>query len=131
MSDKRKRVTIRGTFHALIVVSGWALFVYWWDRVIPEVDSGDATVAVLFSGATALATVLITLLWVRYNIGIFRRKGPRTHLVPVTENHGTDVLGRKILLPGPEALKAASHVVISADGETKKYETTQAMIWTA
>ena len=125
MSGPERRVTFKGTFHALIVVAGWALFAYWWGRVIPQVDARDVTFALLFGGLTALATALVTLLWVRYNLGIFRRKGPRKRLVPIAEDCGKDALGRRIAGPGPECLRTARLVVVSVDGETKTYEAAQ------
>jgi hypothetical protein len=116
-------MTIKGTFHALIVIFGWGLFVYWWNQVLPQVDSRDPVIALVFIGATVLATVLGTLLWVRYNIGIFRRKGPRKSLTHVTEDHDTDCLGRRIERPpGPGSLQTARLVVVSVEGEAKKYE---------
>lgn len=116
-------MTIKGIFHALIVIFGWGLFVYWWNQVLPQVDSRDPVIALVFIGATVLATVLSTLLWVRYNIGIFRRKGPRKSLTHVAENHDTDRLGRRIERPsGPGSLKTARLVVVSVEGDAKKYE---------
>jgi hypothetical protein len=115
-------VTLKGTFHALIAIFGWALFVHWWNRVLPQIDSRDAFIALAFIGVTVLITVLVTLLWVRYNIGIFRRKGPRKTLTHVVENRVTDFLGRKIEQPGPGSLKTARLVVVSVEGEVKKYE---------
>ncbi len=115
-------MTLKGTIHALIAIFGWALFVHWWNRVLPQIDSRDAIIALIFIGFTFFITVMITLLWVRYNIGIFRRKGPRKNLPLVTENRDTDFLGRRIEQPGPGTLKTARLVVISVEGEVKKYE---------
>lgn len=122
MPDNPRRVTIKGFLHALIAISGWALFVYWWGRVLPQIIKRDAVIALVFIGVTVFITVTITLLWVRYNIGIFRRKGPRKNLTLVTENRDTDFLGRKIEQPGPASLKTAHLVVVSVEGEAKKYE---------
>jgi hypothetical protein len=119
-------MTLKGTFHALVAIFGWGLFVYWWNQVLPDLDSKDPVIALLFIGATILATVLVTVLWVRYNIGIFRRKGPRKSLTRVIENHDTDFLGRRIERPpGPESLKTARLVVVSVEGDAKKYEVAQ------
>jgi hypothetical protein len=63
-----------------------------------------------------------TLVWVRYNIGIFRRKGPRKNLTDVAENHCTDVLGRRIEPLGPGSVKTARLVIVSLEGEVKRYE---------
>lgn len=126
MADPHRRLTLRGTFHALIAILSWGLFVYWWNSVLPQVDSTEPSIALLFIGVTVLVTVLVTALWVRYNIGIFRRKGPRRRLTRVTEKTGTDYLGRTIERPlGPESLKTARLVVVSVEGESKKYEVPQ------
>src|SRR3989304_919893 len=115
-------MTVKGSFQSLIAIFGWALFVHWWNRVLPQIDSRDASIALAFIGVTVLITVLVTLLWVRYNIGIFRRKGPRKNLPLVTENRDTDFLGRKIEQPVQGSLKTARLVVVSVEGEVKKYE---------
>lgn len=119
-------MTLMGTFHTLIAIFCWGLFVYWWNTVLPQVGSSEPVIALLFIIATALATVLVTVLWIRYNIGIFRRKGPRTRLTHVAENKGTDFLGRRIEWPpGQEFLKTARLVVVSVEGESKKYDVAQ------
>jgi hypothetical protein len=99
--------------------------VYWWNRVLPQIDSGDAVVALVFISGTGLITVIATLLWVRYNIGIFRRKGPRRNLPHVSENHDTDFLGRRIEPAESGSLKTARLVIVSLEGEVKKYEATR------
>ncbi len=126
MSGSIHRLPLKGTFHALIAIFCWGLFVYWWNSVLPQVDSSEPVIALLFIGATVMATVLVTVLWVRYNIGIFRRKGPRKSLIRVTENHDTDFLGRRIERPpGPDSLKTARLVVVSVEGDAKKYQVAQ------
>ncbi len=120
----RKR-TIKGAFHVLIAIFSWTLFVYCWFRVLPQIRSRDAVIALAFIGVSILATVIPTLLWVRYNIGIFRRKGPRRNPTLVTEERDTDVLGRRIGQTGPGSLKAARLVVVSVEGERKNYETAE------
>lgn len=95
---------------------------YWWNRVLPQIDSRDGFIALVFISGTVFITVIATLVWVRYNIGIFRRKGPRTNLTRVAENRGKDVLGRRIEPPGAGSHKTARLVIVSLEGEVKKYE---------
>lgn len=130
MSVPHRKVTFKGTIHWLVAVFGWVLFVHWWNRVLPQLNSREAVVALVFIGITVLATAVVTLLWVRHNVDIFRRKGPRRRLTTVVESRDTDILGRKILHSGPAPLTTASHVVVSVEGETKTYEAEQARIWT-
>jgi hypothetical protein len=122
MSAPRRQATIRGFFHALIAICGWALFVYWWYCVYPQISSRNAFLTLAIIGGAALATVLTTLIWIRYNIGIFRRKGPRRNPTIVAENHDVDFLGRKIEQSGPATLKEGSVIVISVEGDTKTYK---------
>lgn len=119
-------MTIKGTFHALVAIFSWGLFVYWWNSVLPQVDPSEPAIALLFIGATVLATVLVTVFWVRYNLRIFRQKGPRRRLTLVAEDYGKDFLGRRIERPPErESLKTARLVVVSAEGETKRYDAAQ------
>ncbi|HLE17048.1 MAG TPA: hypothetical protein VI728_02045, partial [Syntrophales bacterium] len=74
LSEGRPRLTIKGIFHAFLVVLTWILFVYWWNQVIPQITVEDASMAFLVIFLTILVTSVLTLLWVRHNIGIFRRK---------------------------------------------------------
>jgi hypothetical protein len=122
MPNHPRHVTVKTTFHALVAISGWALFVFWWIRVFPQIHLGDGFIALVFIRGTVCISMITTLLWIRYNIGIFRRKGPRKNLTEVAENHCTDVLGRRIEPLGSGSFKTARHVIVSLEGESKKYE---------
>ena len=121
MSQSRPRVTIRGIFHASLVILTWILFVYWWNQVIPQVSVEDASMAFLVIFLTFLICSVLTLLWVRYNVGIFRRKGPRKNLPTVSEEREADYLGRRLDHPGYDLLKGASLVVVSREEDRKKF----------
>ncbi|MGZ8432179.1 MAG: hypothetical protein ACXWWW_09510 [Candidatus Deferrimicrobiaceae bacterium] len=99
----------------------WLLFVYWWNQVIPQISVMDASVAFLVIFLTFLITSVLTLLWVRHNLGIFRRKGPRKSLPAVSEEVHSDSLGRRLELPGYDSLKGAPVVVISREGDRKRF----------
>src|SRR3990172_1194126 len=121
LSQSRPRVTIRGIFHASLVILTWILFVYWWNQVIPQVSVEDASMAFLVIFLTFLICSVLTLLWVRYNVGIFRRKGPRKNLPTVSEEREADYLGRRLDNPGYDLLKGASLVVFSREEDRKKF----------
>jgi len=121
LSQSRPRVTIRGIFHASLVILTWILFVYWWNQVIPQVSVEDASMAFLVIFLTFLICSVLTLLWVRYNVGIFRRKGPRKNLPTVSEEREADYLGRRLDHPGYDLLKGASLVVVSREEDRKKF----------
>ena len=115
-------MTIKGILHALLIVLTWILFVSWWNQVIPQVTVEDASMAFLVIFLTFLICSVLTLLWVRHNIGIFRRKGPRKNLPPVSEERETDYLGRKLDHPGYDFLKDAPLVVVSREEDRKKFQ---------
>lgn len=114
-------MTIRGTFHALLAVLTWILFVIWWNQVIPQVTAEDTSMAFLVIFLTVLICSVLTLLWVRYNVGIFRHKGPRKNLPVVSEEREADYLGRRLHHPGYDLLKASPLVVVSREEDRKKF----------
>jgi len=120
LAARDRRLTVRGAFHGLIATLGWILFVYWWHLVIPQVTGHEAFAALVFIGAAFLVTVAVTLSWVSYNIGIFRRKGPRKAVPDVSESRDADVLGRMIDRPADGSLLQARVIVIAVDGDRKK-----------
>ncbi len=121
LSKGRPRVTIKGLFHTLLTVLTWILFAYWWNKVIPQISVEDASMAFLVIFLTFLISSVLTLLWVRYNIGIFRRKGPRKNLPSVSEEREADYLGRRLDHPGYDFLKDAPLVVVSREEDRKNF----------
>ena len=119
------RVTIKGTFHALLAVLTWILFVVWWKQVIPQVTVEDASMAFFVIFLTVFICSVLTLLWVRYNVGIFRRKGPRKNLPSVSEEREADTLGRRLDHPGRDFLKNSPVVVISREENRKQFKIPQ------
>lgn len=125
MSVRRFGVTIRGVFHSSVAVLTWILFFYWWRQVIPQASVDDVSVALLAIFLTTLCTSVLTLLWIRHNVAIFRRKGPRKALPSVSEERTDDHLGRKLDHPGTDRLKSASVVFVSRKGDRKHFEIPQ------
>ncbi len=122
LSEKRSGITGRGIGHSLIAVLTWILFVFWWNQVIPQITVDDASAAFLVIFLTVFLTYIFTLLWVRYNLGIYRRKGPRKQIPAVSEERHTDYLGRSLDHPGYDPLKRARIVLVSREGDKKKFE---------
>jgi len=121
-SPTEPRMTFKGTIHVLIAVLTWILFITWWNQVIPQVTAADASLAFFVIFLTVLICSVLTLLWVRYNVGIFRRKGPRKYLPSVSEECETDHLGRRLDHPGYEYLKFAPLVVVSWEEDRKNFK---------
>lgn len=115
-----RRWAMRDGLHALIVVCTWVLFFYWWYCVLPATLLADAAWAVLAILAVSLCTVVLTLGWVQYNLGIYRRKGPRRKNTDVPEVFAMDALGRELVHAGWEAQRASRQITVSVDGENRK-----------
>lgn len=122
--SRKERVGLRGVLHVLVVSAGWALFFAWWWEVLHITSLQEAAVAVLVILSVSLLTALATAGWVRYNLGIYRRKGPRRTVPDVPEDVGTDALGRKYFHPGEAELRSARVVTVSlSDGNGKTFST--------
>ncbi len=63
---------------------------------------------------------IVITLWIRHNIGIFRRKGSRLQLKKVSTSFEKDVLGRPVVLVTPSILHE-SCVVLELKNGTKVY----------
>ena len=111
---------MRDGLHALIVVCTWVLFFYWWSLVLPVTLLSDAAWAILAILVVSLCTVVITLGWVRYNLGIYRRKGPRRKNPDAPEVFAKDALGRELVHAGWEAQRSSRLISVSVDGENRK-----------
>ena len=111
---------MRDGLHALVVVCTWVLFFYWWYCVLPVTFLSDAALAILAILVVSLCTVALTLGWVRYNLGIYRRKGPRLKNSDVPEVFAMDALGRDLVHAGWEAQRASRLITVSIDGENRK-----------
>ena len=121
MGDRARRPgTVRNAFHVLIVVSTWGLFFYWWSIVLPSTLPGDGALAILVILVVLLCTVVLTLGWVRYNLGIYRRKGPRRKIPDAPERFVVDALGRDLVHGEWDALRASRLITVSVDGENRK-----------
>ncbi len=116
------KVTARGICHAFLVILGWILFFAWWVRVLSNAVGRDIATALLFIALTLASTVVVTLVWVRYNIGIFRRKGPRRNVTKVDERYEADALGRRIAGAETAALKRARTVDVSVVDGVKRFD---------
>ena len=119
---RKEGIALRDVMHALVVLAGWALFFIWWGQVLRVASIPEAARAVLVILSVSLLTALATVGWVRYNLGIYRRKGPRRAVPDVPEDVATDALGRKFVHPGAEELRAARVVTVSlSDGNEKSF----------
>lgn len=104
--------------HLLVVLAGWGLFFWGWHEVLGRPwDSRPLWWLIL--GSLVLLP-LLTAAWILHNVGIHRRKGPRTGVRAVDESYRADWNGRPVKAQWGE-LANARLVVIQIEGEHKVY----------
>ena len=119
--------TGRNVLQVLVAQLGWLGFAAAWFYVFHSGSVGPrAWLDVFVIAFVAAAAVLSTLLWVRYNVNIYRRKGPRSEIPHVIFNFSADAEGVAVVAD-LQALRTARYVNISlklgSDGtEEKVYE---------
>ena len=105
----------------------WLLFAFLW---VDLVRDGKATPGTLGASAGLLLAVaavvlLVTLAWVRHNVGIHRRRGARQARPAMEPRLDVDRLGRAVVwrVPGGrDRALTAPHVVVDATGFAKVYD---------
>jgi hypothetical protein len=109
---------LRRLWHAVLVIAGWLLFAWSWQRVTADrPELGELRWLML--GALAVVPP-ITLGWVLHNVGIHRRKGPRRSVPAVQASFGADFNGRRIEADWTR-LAQARRIDIVVDGEVKRF----------
>ncbi len=113
----------RRAFHTLIAIVGWALFVYWWWIVFHRVSRHEIRFTLLFIVLSLTVIVVVTAVWVLHNLGIYRRRGPRTRVREVDPDFSRDGIGRDVTFIGVgEAHRSAPVVYVRFVGRSKIYE---------
>jgi hypothetical protein len=104
--------------HLAALVIGWALFFWGWYDVLGQ--HWDTTALIWLIVGSLVLLPLMTIAWVLHNVGIHRRKGPRTGVRKVDETYRHDWNGREIAADFA-ALAHAGVVVIDVEGKRKVY----------
>ncbi len=108
--------------HVGALSAGWLLFFAGWVMVAqdPDAQFGAEKLSYLILGS-ALAFPLGTFLWVRHNVGIYVRKGPRRTSANPTLDYSHDWHGLPVSADWPD-MQAAPHVVVSIRDGVKCFE---------
>jgi hypothetical protein len=115
---------VRSTFHILVAVLGWlgfgaAWYYVFWSRSVSA--RGWVTVAEILLLSAAM--VLATMLWVRYNVGVYHRKGARAQIPRTIYDYSRDARGTPVIADFA-ALRASRYTEValgtSQDGTTEK-----------
>lgn len=84
----------RRVAHGVVIVLGWLLFAWSWQRV--TADRPEIGELFWLLVAALMVVPVLTLSWVAHNVGIYRRKGPRRSVTPVSPQFERDFNGRRI-----------------------------------
>ena len=117
---------VRQVLHVVVGLVFWAITAVLWYLLWIQ---HKATRASLLVSATRVAICLgivlgLTMWWISHNVGISRRKGPRTGRAALPPNTHNDRLGRRLVWDldgGVEDAPAAGHLVVDIDGNVKTY----------
>jgi hypothetical protein len=117
---------MRQALHIAIGLAFWALLAVLWVLLALE---GRASGAAFRDTGVQLAALMsavlaITIWWVRHNVGIYRRKGPRQGRAALEPRTDEDRLGHPLrwaLPDGPAAATNEQHLVVELDGVLKTY----------
>lgn len=108
-----------GTRRVLWGVCAWFLLALaWWD--VLRRDSRTWLPELLVPAITLVVVTVVTLYWVRHNLGIYQRKGPRKGLPDADAPWVADSLGRRLeFAPG---VADARVIRVGIEGDVKRYE---------
>jgi hypothetical protein len=117
---------MRQLSHIVLAIASWAIVIGLWVVLALE---HKATAASLRDTLLQLAVIVgmvlaITIWWVRHNVGIYRRKGPRRGRPADPPRSTEDRLGRRVrwAMPGGvRTARARQHLVVDLDDGVKTY----------
>jgi hypothetical protein len=117
---------MRQVAHIVTALLFWLALAGLWVRLaIDDKATPDAFRDTLLQLAVLMGVVLaITTWWIRHNVGIYRRKGPRQGRAEIAVAVDRDRLDRQIrwAMPGGvRTARAQQHLVVELDGDVKTY----------
>jgi hypothetical protein len=129
---KRARATpitrgeMRQLAHKFVGVVFWLLMVLMWVIVVRQHKAGAANIthSVQYVSIVAGAVLSVTLFWIRHNIKIYRRKGPRNGRPADPPRTDEDRLGRPLtwaVRGGHYQARRARHLVVEIEDGRKVY----------
>jgi hypothetical protein len=117
---------MRQVGHVIVAIAFWLLLAALWAALV----IGHRATGAAFLGAGSRVAVLVgvvlavTTWWIRHNVGIYRRKGPRKERASQPPRTDRDRLGRRVrwAMPGgARTARAHRHLVIEVHGDVKTY----------
>lgn len=105
--------------HGLLLVAGWIAFAWLWLVVLRRFDTEPYFW--LLAGLSLVVIPALTLIWVRHNLALYRRLGPRRGVRPAPPPAGRDFNGRRIEADWA-TLAGAQCVRVQLVGDAKRFE---------
>jgi hypothetical protein len=117
---------MRQVAHILVGIAFWVVLAALWALLVAEDKATAAAFRdTIFQVAVIVGIVLaVTTWWIRHNIAIYRRKGPRQGRATIAPRVDEDRLGRPVrwsMPGGVRTARAQRHLVIDLDGDQKTY----------
>lgn len=100
----------------MVAAVAWGLFVVGWIQVARHTSLATVTFSATLVTVVLVSVVLVTAWWVRHNVAIFRRKGPRRGLPRVERLVTADFLGRELAGEWREVRSAPAVVITITEG---------------
>ena len=109
----------------VLAIVGWVLFAWLWWTALATGPTDNQLRSTLTVGAVDLGIVVVTMLWVRWNVAIYQRKGARRAVPAVEYAYDYDCAGTPVVIPA--AVRNGSRsIIIEIEGEgdarTKVYQ---------
>ena len=117
---------MRQRFHQLVGVAFWLLLVGMWVQLVSSGRVGASNVVDSFQYVAVIAgaVLALTVYWIRHNVAIHRRKGPRAGRLARAPRVDADRLERPLrwsLTGGHAAAVAEPHLVVDIEDGVKVY----------
>ena len=117
---------MRQLLHKAVALLFWVLLITLWVALVREGKAGadNISYSVQYLAIVAGAVLAVTFWWIRHNLGIHRRKGPRSGRASLPPRTDEDRLGRPLrwqLEGGAAGAVGVAHLVVALDGEAKVY----------
>lgn len=90
---------IREAVHLFTAILGWLVFFWLWRRAAAAGPTESQLNGMVVVACIDAAVTIMTIAWVRWNIGIHKRKGARTKVPPAAHDYTEDALGVKAAIP--------------------------------
>jgi hypothetical protein len=115
----------RTRLQAVLVLPLWLAFAVGWWRVLRNWPASDLVRSFELLAVIAALYGLALALWIRHNLSIYRRKGPRLAVRTLTVDYSRDALGQPVRSAQPGMLDA-QHITIETAAGEKLYRPSQA-----